>query len=313
MHTTDLSRWTHPHDFCAEFGAAEKNTRRVLILTLVMMVVEIIGGLKLHSMALFADGCHMGTHVAAFFITVGAYAFARRHARDTRYSFGTGKVSVLGGYTSAIVLGGIALFMAGESVNRLLNPLPIHFNEAIVVACVGLAVNIISALLLKDHHHHGGEHEHGHDHSHGHHHDLNLKAAYIHVLADAVTSVLAIVALTGGKLFGWSWLDPIMGIVGSGVIAQWAYGLIRDTNVILLDKEPESSDLNQEIHKAIESDGDTRITDLHIWQIGVHKFSAIISIVTHQPKPPGAYKDLLKEHEELVHVTVEVQKCESDQ
>ncbi len=307
MHTTETSRWKHHHDFGGQFAAAEKNTRRVLVLTAAMMVVEIIGGLRLHSMALFADGWHMATHVAAFFITVGAYAFARRHSSNTRYSFGTGKVSVLGAFTSAIVLGGIALFMAGESVNRLLNPLPIHFNQAIVVACVGLAVNIASALLLKDH-----DHQHGH-HNHSHHHDLNLKAAYIHVVADAVTSVLAIIALTGGKILGWTWLDPLMGIVGSGVIAQWAYGLVRDTNVILLDREPENSDLNLEVHKAIESDGDTFITDLHIWQIGVNKFAAIISVVAHEPRSPAAYKELLKEHEELVHVTVEVQKCEIEE
>jgi cation diffusion facilitator family transporter len=307
MHSTDLSVWQHQHDYCGEFAAAEKNTRRVLALTAIMMVVEIIGGLKLHSMALFADGWHMGTHVAAFLITVGAYSFARRHAANARFSFGTGKASVLGAFTSAIVLGGIALFMAGESVNRLFHPLPIQFNQAIFVACVGLTVNVISALLLKDHHHH--DHGHGHGQGHSHHHDLNLKAAYIHVLADAVTSVLAILALTGGKVFGWSWLDPIMGLVGSAVIGQWAYGLVRDTNVILLDKEPENSDLNLEIHKAIESDGDTRITDLHIWQIGVKKFAAIISVVAHEPKSPAAYKEPLKEHQELVHVTVEVQTC----
>src|ERR1041385_2983612 len=311
MHTTDLSEWRHAHDFCGDFGAAEKNTRRVLVLTAVMMVVEIVGGLKLHSMALFADGWHMGTHVAAFLITVGAYSFARRNAANARYSFGTGKVSVLGAFTSAIVLGGIALLMAVESVNRLLHPLPIHFNQAIGVACVGLAVNIVSALLLKDQH--TGHDHHGHsDSGPHHHHDLNLKAAYIHVIADAVTSLLAILALTGGKLLGWSWLDPIMGIVGGAVIGQWAYGLVRDTNVILLDKEPESSDLNLEIHKAVESDSDTCITDLHIWQIGPKKFAAIICVVAHEPKPPSAYKELLREHEELVHVTVEVQKCEAE-
>jgi cation diffusion facilitator family transporter len=309
MHTTELSPWTHDHDFCGPSGSAERNTRRVLALTAVMMVVEIIGGLKLHSMALFADGCHMGTHVAAFFITVAAYAFARRQSKNARYSFGTGKVAVLGAFTSAIVLGAIALFMAAESISRLLHPVSIHFNEAIAVACVGLVVNVVSALLLKDHDH---AHAHGHDHNHGHgrHHDLNLKAAYIHVLADAVTSVLAIIALLGGKLYGWSWLDPVMGLVGSGVIAQWAYGLVRDTNVILLDKEPETSDLNGEIRKAIEADGDSVITDLHIWQVGLKKFAAIISVVAHEPKTPAAYKEPLKAHEELVHVTVEVQKCE---
>lgn len=213
MHTEHLARWKHNHDFADEFDAAEKSTRRVLMLTAFMMVVEIIGGLKLHSMALFADGWHMATHVAAFVITVGAYALARRHARNAAYSFGTGKIAVLGAFTSAIVLGGIALFMAGESVLRLLHPLPINFNEAIVVACLGLAVNVVSALMIKDHHHHHGhQHEQDHDHDRGPSHDLNLKAAYIHVIADAVTSVLAILALTGGKLLGWVWLDPIMGL-----------------------------------------------------------------------------------------------------
>ncbi|MDB6067161.1 MAG: Cation diffusion facilitator family transporter [Pedosphaera sp.] len=309
MHTHNIFKWKHGHDFCGEFLTAEKNTRRVLLLTAVMMVVEIVGGLKLHSMALFADGWHMATHVAAFLITVGAYAMARRHAKNELFSFGTGKIAVLGAFTSAIILGGIALFMAGESVLRFFHPLPINFNEAIAVACVGLAVNVVSALLLKGHHHHGIGDHHDHGHEHGHHHDLNLKAAYIHIVADAVISVLAIVALVGGKTLGWVWLDPVMGLVGSAVISQWAYGLVRDTNVILLDKQPEDSDLNVEIRKAIESDSDTVISDLHIWQIGVNKFAAIISLVTHAPRPPEAYKERLKEHEELVHVTVEVHHC----
>jgi cation diffusion facilitator family transporter len=309
MHTTNIARWQHRHDFCGDFSRAETRTRLVLALTAVMMVVEIVGGLKLHSMALFADGWHMATHVAAFLITVGAYALARRHAMDAAYSFGTGKIAVLGAFTSAIVLGGIALFMAGESVLRLLHPLPIHFNEAIAVACVGLVVNITSALMLKDHHHSEGGHHHHHGHEPGQENDLNLKAAYIHVLADAVTSVLAILALVGGKSLGWFWLDPAMGLVGSVVISQWAFVLIRDTHVILLDKEPGGCDLNAEIHKALEADGDTMIADLHIWQVAVNKFAVIISVVAHEPKSPQAYKELLKEHEELAHVSVEVNGC----
>ncbi len=313
MHSTNLSPWQHGHDFCGEFSSAEKNTRRVLLLTATMMVVEIIGGLKLHSMALFADGCHMATHVAAFVITVGAYMLARRHARDRAFSFGTGKIAVLGAFTSAIVLGGIALFMAGESVLRLIHPLPIQFNEAIAVACVGLAVNVTSALLLKDHHGHSDHNGHL-PHAYppnggGHAHDLNLKSAYIHVLADALTSVLAIIALTGGKFLDWIWLDPAMGLVGSAVISQWAYGLIRDTNGILLDKEPESSELDAEIREALQADADTVVADLHVWQLAVNKFAAVVSVVAHEPKTPAAYKQLLRQHEELVHVTIEVNPC----
>ncbi len=307
MHSTSLSPWQHSHDFCGEFSRAEKSTRRVLVLTAVMMVVEIVGGLKLHSMALFADGWHMATHVAAFVITVGAYALARRHAANAAFSFGTGKIAVLGAFTSAIVLGGIALFMAGESVHRLFRPLPIHFNQAIAVACVGLAVNLTSALLLRDQHDHSGAARHSH--GPGRSHDLNLRAAYLHVLADAVTSVLAIIALVGGKTLGWVWLDPAMGLVGSAVISQWACALIRDTHVILLDKEPDSSDLNGEIRKALQADEDTVIADLHIWQLAVNKFAAVISVVARQPKTPAAYKQLLREHGELVHVTIEVNPC----
>ena len=306
MHTINQSHWRHSHNFVGDPGAAEKNTRRVILLTAAMMVVEIAAGLKLHSMALFADGCHMSTHVAAFLITAWAYAVTRKNAGNRLYSFGAGKVGVLGAYTSAIILAGIALFMLVESVKRLFQPLVIHYNEAIGIAAVGLIVNLVSALLLKDSHHPG--HAHGHP-AQAHEHDINLKSAYIHVLADAATSVLAIIALTAGKLWGAAWLDPVMGIVGCGVISQWAYGLIRQTQTILLDKEPEDSDLNQEIRKAIESDGDSVITDLHIWQVGSNKFAAIISLVAHQPKSPEAYKAPLKEHVELVHVTVEIHRC----
>jgi cation diffusion facilitator family transporter len=309
MHTINQSQWRHSHDYVGDFGTAEKNTRRVILLTLVMMAVEIVAGLKLHSMALFADGCHMSTHVAAFLITACAYAVTRKNADNRLYSFGCGKVGVLGAYTSAIILAGIAVFMVVESVKRLFRPLVIHYNEAIAIAAVGLIVNLVSALLLKDSHHHG----HGHENtSHSHENDINLKSAYIHVLADAATSVLAIIALTAGKLWGAAWLDPVMGIMGSAVIAQWAYGLIQQTQVILLDKEPEDSDLNQEIRKSIESDGDSVITDLHIWQVGSNKFAAIISLVAHHPKSLEAYKAPLKEHEELVHVTVEIHQCEDD-
>jgi len=304
MQPDDLSKWTHSHDFAGEFHAAEKNTRRVLWLTAAMMVIEIGGGLKLRSMALFADGWHMGTHVAAFAIAAGAYWLARRHAGDERYTFGTGKIGVLGGYTSAIVLGLVALYMFGESVLRLFHPQPIAFTEAIPIACLGLTVNIVSAVLLSGgHHHHGGAHDHHHQHGHD---DLNLRSAYLHVIADAFTSVLAIVALSCGKLLGWTWLDPVCGIAGSMVIAQWSLSLIASTRTILLDCEPESCDLRAEIRKAFDNYKDTRICDLHIWQVGVNRFSAIISIVTGQPEPPEVYKQLLAKHEELQHVTIEV-------
>ena len=310
MHKRDLSRWQHRHDFTGEFSAAERNMRRVLVLTSGMMVVEIFGGWRFHSMALLADGWHMATHVTAFFIAAGAYWMARHHAQDSRFSFGTGKIGVLGGWTSAVMLGGAALYMAGESLARIFHPQSIGFDTAIPIACVGLLVNVVSALLLGRSHAH--DHSHAQDH-HGHadhHNDLNLRSAYLHVLADAVTSVLAITALVCGKLFGWFWLDPVMGFVGSLVIAQWSVSLLRETHIILLDREPEASNLNQEIRKTIESDGDARIVDLHIWQVGVKKFSAIVSLVADAPKPPETYKQLLRAHEELVHLTVEVNPCQ---
>jgi cation diffusion facilitator family transporter len=315
MHTLNHSQWQHGHNFVGDLATAEKNTRRVILLTATMMVVEIVAGLHLHSMALFADGCHMSTHVAAFLITAWAYLVTRKNSGNRLYSFGAGKIGVLGAYTSAIILAGIALFMLVESVKRLFQPLVIHYNEAIAIAALGLIVNLVSAFLLKDSPHHGHGHEHGshsEPRSHSQAHDINLKSAYIHVLADAATSVLAIIALTAGKVWGAAWLDPVMGIVGSAVISQWAYGLIHQTQIILLDKEPEDCDLNQEIRKSIESDGDSVITDLHIWQVGSNKFAAIISLVAHQPKSPEAYKAPLKEHEELVHVTVEIHQCEGD-
>ena len=312
MHTVNIDLWKHSHVFQRDSSHGERGTRRVLMLTAAMMIVEILAGLKFRSMALLADGWHMATHVAAFTIAAGAYWFARRHANNERFSFGTGKIGVLGGYTSAIVLGGIALAMAGESVWRIFSPLTIAFNQAIPIACLGLAVNVISALLLKQHNHDGHHHHHDRGAHHSHAHDLNLRAAYLHVLADAMTSVFAILALTCGKLFGWIWLDPVMGIVGSGVIAQWAYALVRDTNVILLDREPAASDLSAEICNVIESENETRICDLHIWQVGVNQFAAIISVVTHRPRPPQFYKDLLREHTELAHITVEVNAYTED-
>jgi len=308
MHTHDISTWKHGHDFMPDTSSAEKRTHKVILLTVVMMVVEIVAGTMFHSMALLADGWHMSTHVAAFVLTALAYYFGRRHAKDVRFTFGTGKVGVLGGFTSAIVLSGIALLMAAESIHRLFTPIAIHFREAIVIAAVGLAVNVVCALILKDDPHH---HHHGHEHAHeGHHHDLNMRAAYLHVLADALTLVTAITALTLGYFFGWTWLDPVMGLVGTVVIVSWAFTLLRDTSSILLDRIPAHTDLPVVIREGIEKDGDSVITDLHIWQVGVGKFAAIVSVVAHHPKTPEEYRQALKIHEELVHVTVEVQICQ---
>jgi cation diffusion facilitator family transporter len=311
MHTHDISTWKHGHDFMPDTSSAEKRTHKVILLTVIMMVVEIVAGTMYHSMALLADGWHMSTHVAAFVLTALAYYFGRHHAKDAQFTFGTGKVGVLGGFASAIVLSGIALLMAAESVHRLFTPVPIHFREAIIIAAVGLAVNVVCALILKDdpHHHHQG-HEHTHD---RHHHDLNMRAAYLHVLADALTSVTAITALSLGYFFGWIWLDPVMGLVGTVVIVSWAYTLMRDTSSILLDRIPAQTDLPVVIREAIENDGDSIITDLHIWQVGVGKFAAIVSVVAHHPKTTDEYRQTLKIHEELVHVTVEVQICRDHQ
>jgi len=308
MHRDHQSQLRHSHDFVHDFSVAERRTRIVIGITAVMMVLEITTGIISHSMALLADGWHMSTHVTAFLITAIAYHFTRRHASNERFSFGTGKIGVLGGFASAVVLSVVALLMAGESVHRIFVPLSIHFNEAISIACLGLVVNLICAFLLKDdrHHHHG---EAGHEHDGHHQHDLNLRAAYLHVLADAFTTFLAIIALTCGKFFGWSWLDPVVGIVGSGVVFSWAYSLLRDTSGILLDRTPVSSDLPEEIRRAIESDGDSLVTDLHVWQVGTGKFAAIVSIVAHEPKSSDAYRELLREHEELVHITIETQQC----
>ena len=303
MHRSDHSQFRHPHNFVHDFARGERRTRIVIAITGTMMVLEITVGLLSHSMALLADGWHMSTHVTAFLITAAAYYFTKRHASDLRFSFGAGKIGVLGGFASAVVLSVVALLMAGESLHRIFVPLSIHFNEAIGIACLGLVANLGCAILLKD------DHTHAHGHHHPHERDLNLRAAYVHVLADAFTSMLAIVALTSGKFFGWTWLDPVVGIVGSAVVFSWAYSLLRDTSGILLDRIPASSDLPDEIRKAIESDGDSVVTDLHVWQVGAGKFAAIVSLVAHEPKSCESYRERLHEHEELVHVTIETHIC----
>jgi len=322
MHKADASRWRDDHDFDPGNPVGERGTRLVVLLTAVMMVGEIVAGWLTNSMALLADGWHMGTHVAALGVTAFAYWYARRHASDPRFAFGTWKVGVLAGFASAIILGLVALYMTYESVVRMMHPLSIQYDQAIAVAIIGLLVNLLSARLLHGgsghgHHHehgHGHHHEHGHGHSHGdghHHHDLNLRAAYLHVLADALTSVLAIVALIGGKAFGWDWLDPVMGIVGAAVITVWAWGLLRQTSRVLLDREMDES-VVQEIRDVIEGDGEAAVVDLHVWRVGPGKFACIVGVATANPEPPGHYKERLRVHEELVHVTVEVHHCEGE-
>jgi cation diffusion facilitator family transporter len=303
-------RWRHSHDFAFINERGEHRTRFVLVLTAITMAVEIIAGSMFGSMALLADGWHMSTHVAAFMIALFAYRYARKHASSPAYAFGTGKVIVLGGFASAIALAVVALVMLIESLQRIIQPQTIHFNEAIGVAVIGLTVNIISALLLKDHHHHDEDHEHDdHDHEHEHeHHDHNLRAAYLHVLADALTSVLAIVALVCGKFYGWNWLDPMMGIVGATIITRWSFGLLMQTGPILLDASIEP-DYRDAIEKTIEQDADNHITDLHVWKVSANHYAAIISLVTHMPRPADHYKDLLSDFHRLAHVTIEVNEC----
>jgi cation diffusion facilitator family transporter len=305
MHLADLERWKHSHTFGADATRSrERRTRWVVALTATMMVVEIAAGMLFGSMALLADGWHMSTHAAALGITLFAYVYARRHATDARYSFGTGKVGALGGFGSAIGLAVVALLVIGESVTRLASPVAIRFDEAIGVAVVGLLVNLGSALLLAER-----PHEHSH-HGGAHHHDHNLRGAYLHVLADALTSVLAIIALLAGKSLGWIWLDPVIGIVGALVISRWSYGLLRDTSAVLLDSEP-GEQRRREITNAIEADGDNRVADLHVWRVGPEHLAAIVSVVTARPRSPSHYKALLAGHPDLTHLTVEVEPCEA--
>ena len=308
MHIHALQKWKHSHSYNIEDGHSERNTRRVIVLTLSMMIIEITAGYLFGSMALLADGWHMGTHAVALGITAFAYYYARRHSDNPNYSFGTGKVGVLGGFTSAVVLGVIALLIGVESIQRLISPQAIRFNEAIAVAFVGLVVNVISAFLLQERHHHGHGHDHGQIKKFR---DHNLRAAYFHVLADALTSVLAVIALFTGKAFGWIWMDPIMGIVGALIISRWSYGLLVDTGKVLLDRDV-NQEAVEEIRSIIESDSDNRVADLHVWRVGSHHLSAIVSIVTHFPKSPDHYKKLLTDYDEIAHVTVEVNPCDSE-
>jgi cation diffusion facilitator family transporter len=294
---TDCS--IHDHDFHHANAHGERRTLQVLAITIVTMVVEIVAGFAFNSMALTADGWHMGTHAAAFGITIFAYRYARKNANNPRFSFGTGKVSVLGGFASAVGLAVVAVLMSVESIHRLIEPQEIRFTEAIGVAVLGLLVNLVSAVLLK-----GADHHHGHGHDH-HHHDHNLKAAYFHVLADALTSVTAIIALSFGSIFGWVILDPLMGIVGALVITKWALGLIQETSGILLDGSVDS-DVSNAIRTAVESDPDCKVADLHVWAVAPEHLSVILSVVVSAPRESEAIKGLITDIPYLAHVTVEV-------
>jgi cation diffusion facilitator family transporter len=310
----DLSAWRHAHAFDAGNRAGEARTWVVVAITAVTMVAEVVGGWLTGSMALLADGWHMGTHVAALAIAGVAYAMARRWSGDERFAFGTWKIEVLGAYSSALVLALVALAMAVESVHRLVSPQPIAFAAALAVAVIGLVVNVVSAFVLAGHDH-GRDHHHepGHGHDHGHHHhlghgDLNLRAAYVHVLADAFTSVLAIVALAAGMLAGWAWMDPVMGLVGAGVIAWWSRGLIAQSARVLLDREMDTP-VAQQVRGAIECDGDAEIADLHLWRVGRARYACILTVVAHEPLTPDGYRERLRGIDCLAHVSVEVNRC----
>ena len=314
MHTEGLSARTHEHVFGLNTEAAERSTRAVMWITALMMVVEIIAGWWFNSMALLADGLHMSSHAVAIGLSAVAYATARRYARDPRFAFGTWKVEVLGGFASAIVLLGVAAMMVVGSVERIVSPQAIRYQEALVVAVLGLAVNIVCALILgKAHHGHGHGHEHGHEHhqhhDRGQHHDLNLRSAYLHVIADAATSVLAIVALAGGWIYGWSWLDPVMGIAGALLVAVWAKGLIIDTGKVLLDREMDHP-VVREIREAVREGGrasKTEISDLHVWRVGRACYSCALSVVTEDPAVTAeTVRVWLARHEEIVHTTIEI-------
>lgn len=313
MHTHSLTAWQHGHEFLGE--AHERNERRtwfVVILTAAMMVAEIIGGHIYGSMALIADGWHMSTHAGALGIAALAYRFARRHIGDPRFTFGTGKLGELAAFASAVILLIVALIIVYESVQRLLAPVAIDFAEAIVIAVIGLAVNVASAVLLFDQDHHGHGHGHAHDHTHAHQHhaDYNYRAAYLHVLADALTSVSAIVALGAGLLYGWTFLDPLMGIVGALVIVSWSISLLRSAGAVLVDAVPDRR-LAATVREQLEVGGD-RVSDLHLWRLGPGHTALIASVVSDDPQAPDAYKRRLKGLTGFSHVTVEVHRCERD-
>jgi cation diffusion facilitator family transporter len=304
----DTSRWEHDHVFDRGNAAGERGTRAVAWLTAVMMVVEIVAGWWYNSMALLADGFHMSSHALAIGLSAFAYAAARRYTADTRFAFGTWKIEILGGFASAVLLLAVVALMVFGSVQRLIAPQSIHYQQAMAVAAVGLIVNIVSALILGHAHHEDNNHD-GDDHHH--HHDLNLKSAYIHVIADAATSVLAIAALAGGWIFGWSWLDPVMGLVGAVLVAVWAKQLLTDTGKVLLDREMDHPVVD-EIREVIEANsqtGQTRIADLHVWRVGRASYSCALSLVTGDPTlTADKVRAWLSVHEEIVHSTIEVNR-----
>jgi cation diffusion facilitator family transporter len=296
----DVEPFTHSHAFgTLQSRPGENKPRWVIALTSVKMIADLVAGTVFGSMALLADGWHMATHAAALGITAFAYAYARKRAHDPRFTFGTGKVGALGGFGSAVSLGVVSVMVLLESAHRLMEPVTIQFDEAIGVAVVGLAVNLLSALLLKDH-----EHEHGTA-ATARHHDHNLRGAYLHVLADAFTSVMAIAALSLGQAFGWAWMDAATGILGSVVIARWSIGLLRESGTVLLDAEV-SSERQRQVRAALEADGENRVCDLHLWRVGPRHLAAIVSVVTATPRDPHHYKRLLSGFADLSHVTVEV-------
>jgi cation diffusion facilitator family transporter len=303
MDNENIAPWQHDHVFGQDKKkAGERRTLLVVLLTAVMMVVELIAGIAYGSMALLADGLHMASHTAALGIALFAYIYSRKHSSNALFSFGTGKVNSLAGFGSAVLLAGFALVMVSESTDRLINPVAIVFDQALIVAVIGLIVNVVSAWLLI-----GTPHDHDHDHGHGHehHHDHNLRAAYLHVIADALTSILAIGALLAGKFFGANWLDPMMGLVGAALIARWSYGLLKDSGRVLLDHQA-TRDVTDKVREAILASTAEQIVDLHVWSIGHRIFAANITIVSDNPQSPEYYRSQLPDKLGIVHLTVEV-------
>ena len=307
MHTDDLHVWQHSHAFGQDLKRpGERRALIVIALTGTMMVVEVIAGVLTGSMALLADGLHMASHAGALSLNAFAYVYARRHAHDEDFSFGAGKVNALGGFTGAVLLALFAFLMAWESVDRLVHPVAIIVDQAILVAVLGLVVNGASVFILRvDDHQDPGE---IHDSHHAHHHDHNLKAAYLHVLADALTSLLAIVALLSAKHLGLTWMDPAVGIVGAVLVSSWSLGLLRTTSGILLDRQGPAS-IRDRIRHSIEEDEDSKVTDLHLWLIGPNIYSVVITIVARDPATPGQYKERIPKHLGLVHIAIEVHAC----